>query len=197
MGILGITSYLCRSMARAKTLLKNDQFRLTLDRLCYEIIENYPAAQEKCIIGIQERGIFLAERIAERLAILEPGINMNVGKLDITFYRDDFRIRTEPIKARETDIEFNIDGKDVILVDDVLFSGRTIHAAMTALQDFGRPAKVELLVMVDRRFNRHLPIQANYTGLVVDAYDEAYVKVEYNHVEEEDRILLFSAKSAK
>lgn len=184
-------------MARAKTLLKNEQFRLTLDRLCYEIIENYPAAKEKCIIGIQERGIFLAARIAERLAKLERGSKMNVGKLDITFYRDDYRIRTEPIKASETDIEFDIDGKDVILVDDVLFSGRTIHAAMTALQDFGRPSKIELLVMVDRRFNRHLPIQPNYTGIVVDAYDEAYVKVEYNHVEEEDKILLFSAKTAK
>ena len=137
-------------MARAKTLLKNEQFRLTLDRLCYEIIENYPSEKEKCIIGIQERGVFLAERIAERLAKLEKGSNMNVGKLDITFYRDDYRLRTEPINANETDIEFSIDGKDVILVDDVLFSGRTIHAAMAALQDFGRPSKMELLVMVDR-----------------------------------------------
>jgi len=184
-------------MARAKTLLKNDQFRLTLDRLCYEIIENYPAVNEKCIIGIQERGIFLVERFAERLTMLERGSKMNDGKLDITIYRDEKRIRTEPIKASETDIEFDIDGKDVILVDDVLFSGRTIHAAMAALQDFGRPSKIELLVMVDRRFNRHLPIQPNYTGIVVDAYDEAYVKVEYNHVEEEDKILLFSAKTAK
>lgn len=184
-------------MARAKTLLKNEQFRLTLDRLCYEIIENYPLDKEKCIIGIQERGVFLAERIAERLAKLEKGSKMNVGKLDITFYRDDYRLRTKPIKASETDIEFSVDGKDVILVDDVLFSGRTIHAAMAALQDFGRPSKIELLVMVDRRFNRHLPIQANYAGLVVDAYDEAYVKVEYNHIEQEDRILLFSAKSMK
>lgn len=184
-------------MARAKTLLKNEQFRLTLDRLCYEIIENYPSAKEKCIIGIQERGVFLAERIAERLAKLEKGSNMNLGKLDIAFYRDDFRLRTEPIEARATDIEFSIEGKDVILVDDVLFSGRTIHAAMAALQDLGRPSRIELLVMVDRRFNRHLPIQANYTGLVVDAYDESYVRVEYKHIEEEDRILLFSAKSNK
>lgn len=184
-------------MARAKTLLKNEQFRLTLDRLCYEIIENYPAAREKCIIGIQERGVYLAERIAERLAKLEKGSNMRFGKLDITFYRDDYRIRLEPIKASETDIEFSIEGKDVILIDDVLFSGRTIHAAMAALQDLGRPSRIELLVMVDRRFNRHLPIQANYTGLVVDAYDEAYVKVEYENIDEEDRILLFSAKSNK
>ncbi len=184
-------------MARAKTLLKNEQFRLTLDRLCYEIIENYPSAREKCIIGIQERGVLLADRIAERLAKLEKGSNMKVGKLDITFYRDDYRLRTVPIKASETDIEFSIEGKDVILIDDVLFSGRTIHAAMAALQDLGRPSRIELLVMVDRRFNRHLPIQANYTGLVVDAYDEAYVKVEYHNIEEEDRILLFSAKSSK
>lgn len=179
-------------MAKAKTLLKNEQFRLTLDRLCYEIIENYPAADLKCIIGIQERGVYLAERIVERLRVLEKNINLKVGKLDITFYRDDFRIRTELLKANETDIEFSIDGKDVILIDDVLYSGRTINAAMAALQDFGRPSKIELLVMVDRRFNRHLPIQPNYTGLVVDAYDEAYVKVEFQHLEgeSEDRILL-------
>lgn len=179
-------------MARAKTLLKNDQFRFTLDRLCYEIIENYPKDKVKCIIGIQERGVYLAQRIAERLKILEKGTQLQVGKLDITFYRDDYRIRTQPIKASETDIEFSIDGQDVILVDDVLFSGRTIHAAMAALQDFGRPSRIELLVMVDRRFNRHLPIQPDYTGIVVDAYDEAYVKVEFQHLsgENEDRILL-------
>ena len=182
-------------MARAKTLLKNERFRLTLDRLCYEIIENYPIDKEKCIIGIQERGVYLAERIVERLTTLEKGSKIQSGKLDITFYRDDYRIRTKPIAASETNMNFDIEGKDVILVDDVLYSGRTIHAAMSALQDFGRPAKVELLVMVDRRFNRHLPIQANYTGLIVDAYDEAYVKVEYNHIEAEDRILLYQAKS--
>lgn len=182
-------------MARAKTLLKEDQFRLTLDRLCYEVIENYQADQTKCIIGIQERGVLLADRIAERMLKLEKGTKIKQGKLDITFYRDDFRLRTEPLKANETDIEFSIDGKDVILVDDVLYSGRTIHAAMAALQDFGRPSRIELLVMVDRRFNRHFPIQSNYTGLVVDAYDDAYVRVEYDHVEgESDRILLYSAK---
>jgi len=161
-------------MARAKTLLKNERFRLTLDRLCYEIIENYPIDKEKCIIGIQERGVYLAERIVERLTTLEKGSKIQSGKLDITFYRDDYRIRTKPIAASETNMNFDIEGKDVILVDDVL---------------------VELLVMVDRRFNRHLPIQANYTGLIVDAYDEAYVKVEYNHIEAEDRILLYQAKS--
>lgn len=185
-------------MARAKTLLKDDRFRLTLDRLCYEIIENYPKDKQKCIIGIQERGVHLAKRIVDRLKSLESGTEVQSGKLDITFYRDDFRIRNTLLQASETDIDFNLDGADVILVDDVLFSGRTINAAMAALQDFGRPAKIELLVMVDRRFNRHLPIQANYAGLVVDALDEAYVKVEFANLpgEDQDRILLKNKPSS-
>ena len=111
------------------------------------------------------------------------------------FYRDDFRTREIPIRANQTDIEFLLDGKHVILIDDVLYSGRTIQSALSALQDFGRPASIHLLVMVDRRFNRHLPIQPDYSGIVVDSLDEAYVKVEHTHVDGQDRVLLFPVKN--
>jgi pyrimidine operon attenuation protein/uracil phosphoribosyltransferase len=114
--------------------------------------------------------------------------------LDITFYRDDFRIRETPLAASTTNMDFLVDDRKVILIDDVLYTGRTIHAALTALQHYGRPKQVELIALVDRRFNRHLPIQSDYIGLTVDAVDEAYVKVEWKEIEGSDKILLFSNK---
>jgi len=109
-----------------------------------------------------------------------PGIkSIRYGKLDVTFYRDDFRTRNKPLTANETDIDFLVDGQQVVLIDDVLYTGRTIRAALDALQHYGRPDKVELLSLVDRRFNRHLPIQSDYTGITVDAVDEAHVMVDW------------------
>ena len=103
-------------------------------------------------------------------------------------------MRDTPLKAAETKIDFLIENKQVLLVDDVLYTGRTVHAAMSALQDFGRPQKIEMLCMVDRRFNRHFPIKADYQGIVVDALDEAYVKVNWKEKHGEDQVLLFSGK---
>lgn len=181
-------------MSRGKTILAKERFKLTVERLCLELIEQYGDFSDACIIGVQERGVLLADRVIERLKVLAPKAALEYGKLDITFYRDDFRTRTTPLKASTTEINFLIENKRVILIDDVLYTGRTIHAALAALQDFGRPAKVELLTLVDRRFNRHLPIMSDYTGLTVDALDEAYVKVEWENLDGQDRILLFSAK---
>jgi pyrimidine operon attenuation protein/uracil phosphoribosyltransferase len=113
------------------------------------------------------------------------------GKLDITFYRDDFRHREKPLRANVTEMDFIVEDANVVLVDDVLYTGRTVQAALTALQHYGRPCKVELLALVDRRFNRDLPIKADYSGIRVDALDEAYVKVEWQQTEGEDRILIF------
>ena len=150
-----------------------------------------------CIIGIQERGVFLADRLYDIIESKQPhGVPLR-GKLDITFYRDDYRIRQDPLKASSTHIDYSVDGKKVILVDDVLYSGRTIHAAMAALQDLGRPEKVELVTMVDRRFNRHLPIAPDYVGITVDALDEAYVRVRWKEAEGKDEILFFSANPSK
>ena len=181
-------------MNKGKTILAKERFKLTIERLCHELIEEYEDFSNTCIIGIQERGVLLADRVIDRLRQLSPKTTFEYGKLDITFYRDDFRTRETPLKASTTEIGFLIEKKRVILIDDVLYTGRTIQAALAAIQDFGRPAQVELLTLVDRRFNRHLPIMSDYTGITVDALDEAYVKVEWENIDGQDRILLFSAK---
>ena len=110
------------------------------------------------------------------------------------FYRDDFRKRNEPIRAASTEIDFLVENKNVILIDDVLYTGRTIHAAMSALQDFGRPSMIELLCLIDRRFNRQFPIMSNYTGMVVDALNEAYVRVDWDKKNNSAEVLLFANK---
>lgn len=179
-------------MARGKVILDGARFQLTIERLCRQLIENYGDFADTCLIGIQQNGIPLTERIAQRLRELIPDVKFHYGKLDVTFYRDDFRHREKSLAGNATVINFLVEDKKVILIDDVLYTGRTIHAAMSALQDFGRPAKVELLAMIDRRFNRHLPIQCNYTGMAVDSLDEAYVKVEWKEKDGADCIRLFS-----
>ncbi|MEM1122087.1 MAG: bifunctional pyr operon transcriptional regulator/uracil phosphoribosyltransferase PyrR [Bacteroidota bacterium] len=177
-------------MKKSKTILKEERFALTIDRLCHQLIEKYDDFTDTCLIGIQEGGVLMADRINQRLVELLGVESIEYGKLDITFYRDDFRTRAKPLKASSTEMDFIIEGKKVILVDDVLYTGRSVHAAMTALQHYGRPNNVELMVMVDRRFRRDLPIQPNYAGLAIDALDEAYVKVEWAEIDQKDQIIL-------
>ncbi len=178
-------------MSDHRVILYNSQFELTIKRLAHQLIENYDDFNNTSIIGIQETGVYTANRIVQVLQDL--GISVEFGKLDITFYRDDYRLRAEPLKASSTEIDFSLDGKRVILVDDVLYTGRTIHAAMSALQDIGRSSHVELVVMVDRRFNRHLPIKADYVGLTVDALEQAYVRVKWKDIDGADEILFFES----
>jgi pyrimidine operon attenuation protein / uracil phosphoribosyltransferase len=179
-------------MNAGKLILPPERFQLTLERLCYLILENHRTLENVCIIGIQERGVYLAERLVSTIADIADTTPLRFGKLDITFYRDDFRRRDTPLRASSTDIDFLVEKKDVILVDDVLYTGRTVHAAMSAVSDFGRPSRIELLCMVDRRFNRQFPIRADYVGITVDSVDAAYVSVEHAHINGEDRVLLFS-----
>jgi pyrimidine operon attenuation protein/uracil phosphoribosyltransferase len=179
-----------------RIILTRDRFQLTIDRLCHQLIEEFDDFQDTCLIGIQPRGVFLANRLHARLLEILGISHIDYGRLDITFYRDDFRTRDKPLKANVTEMDFLVEGKKVLLVDDVLYTGRTVQAALTALQHFGRPNKVELIAMVDRRFNRHLPIAADFTGVLVDAVDEAYVRVEWRENEGEDQVLLFSSKQA-
>ena len=181
-------------MSKGRVIIEDARFSLTIDRLCHQLIEHYDDFSETCIVGIQPRGVFLSDRIAQRLQEIIGEPRFKYGKLDITFYRDDFRIRNKPLEASSMEMDFLVDDQRVILIDDVLYTGRTIHAAMTALQHYGRPANVELLALIDRRFNRHLPIAGDYVGLTVDALDEAYVKVEWQESSGHDRVLLYPEK---
>ena len=160
-----------------KLILDSDLLDITVSRLCQQLIENHNTFSDSVIIGMQPRGIFLAEIIHKNLEKVLKG-KIPLGYLDATFHRDDFRRREEPIKASESRIPFIIEKKKVILVDDVLFTGRTIRAAMDAMIAFGRPAKVELLVMIDRRYNRELPIAPDYVGRTVNTLASQRVLVE-------------------
>lgn len=160
-----------------KLILDSRLLDLTLNRLCQQLIENHAHFNDAVILGLQPRGRYLAEMIHAKLE-KEIKKKIALGFLDVTFHRDDFRRREEPIKASETRIPFVIEGKQVILVDDVLYTGRTVRAALDAMISFGRPAKVELLVLVDRRHTRDLPIAADYVGRYVDTMDSQRVLVE-------------------
>ncbi len=181
-------------MKKGKIILQSERFALTIDRLCHQLIEVYDDFADTCLVGIQEGGVMMGNRIQQRLQKILGTKTIEYGKLDITFYRDDFRTRLKPLKASATEMNFLIEDKKVILLDDVLYTGRTVQAAMTALQHYGRPQNVELMTMVDRRFNRHLPIQSDYVGLTVDALDEAYVQVEWAEIDGRDSIILFKRK---
>lgn len=181
-------------MKKGKVILKKERFALTIDRLCHQLIEDYDDFSNACLIGIQLGGVLMANRIQQRLLDILEVDAIDYGKLDITFYRDDFRTRTKPLKANTTELDFLVEDKDVILIDDVLYTGRSVQAALTALNHYGRPKSVKLMTMVDRRFNRHLPILGNYTGIRIDALDEAYVKVEWEETDGKDSILLFEEK---
>ena len=168
-------------ISAVKTILSNEQLQLTIQRLSHQLIENHYPFTDTVIVGLQPRGIFLADRIVEAIQSNYPDTKLLYGKLDITFYRDD--VHKELHVANQTTINFNIENKNVILIDDVLYTGRTIRAAMDALVDFGRPAKVELLVLVDRRFNRQLPIQPDYTGKAIDSILSQKVTVDWQKPE--------------
>ncbi len=183
-------------MTKGRVILKSKRLNLMIDRLCHQLIENYDNFENACLIGVQPRGVYFADRIHKQLQSILKIKNIEYGKLDITFHRDDFRTREKPLKASVTEIDFLVEDKQVILVDDVLYTGRTIQAAMSALQHFGRPEKVELVALVDRRYNRHLPIQSDYIGLTIDAIDEAYVKVEWEEHEGNDQVILYQNKQS-
>lgn len=175
-------------------LLEGAKFQITVRRLCQQLIENHGDFSNAVLIGIQPRGTYLAERIQKEIQRM-TGKEVQLGILDITFYRDDFRMKgASPLTANSTVIDFIVDGKDVVLIDDVLWTGRTIRSAMDAMQAFGRPAKMELLVLVDRRFSRQIPIQPDYIGIQVDSIDSQKVIVSWQEVDSGDSIVLVTEK---
>ncbi|WP_282018895.1 bifunctional pyr operon transcriptional regulator/uracil phosphoribosyltransferase PyrR [Salegentibacter mishustinae] len=175
-----------------RILLNAVEINIILHRLACQLVENHTDFKNTVIIGIQPRGVFLAERIIKILQE-EYGItDLNYGNLDITFYRDDFRRGEKPLEANKTKIDFIVEDKKVIFIDDVLYTGRSIRAALTAVQSFGRPAEIELLSFIDRRFSRHLPIQPDYNGRQVDAINEEKVIVNWKENDGEDVVYLVS-----
>ena len=171
-----------------KSLLNGQQIQLTIKRLANQVLENHVELNNTVLIGIQPRGIYLSDRIVQEIKNEVSTVKIYYGKLDITFYRDD--IRTELHVPNKTDILFSIEGKRVVLIDDVLYTGRTIRAALDALMDFGRPQKVELMVLIDRRYSRELPIQPDYTGKWIDSIVTQKVKVLWKEKDERDEVVL-------
>lgn len=161
-----------------RLILDNRLLDVTIQRLCEQLIENHLDFNNTVLMGMQPRGIFLAERIKKRL-MERLNKEIPVGYLDTTFHRDDFRRREAPLAASETHVPFLVEDKRVILIDDVLFTGRTVRAAMDAMISFGRPRQVELLILIDRKYTRDLPIQADYLGQSVNTLKSQRVLVEW------------------
>lgn len=172
------------------TLISEQQLPSIIKRLAHQILETYPGLENTVIVGLQPRGVFLSDKIVAALKQEIPAEQVQYGKLDITFYRDD--IRRELHLGAETNLPFSIEGKTVILIDDVLFTGRTIRAALDALLSFGRPSKVRLCVLVDRKPSRELPIQPDFTGKEMDTLTPFKVKVRWKENEGVDDVILIS-----
>lgn len=175
-----------------KVLLNSKEVDIILHRLACQLVENHTTFDNSVLIGIQPRGIFLANRIQKILKEEYQLQNVRLGALDITFYRDDFRRSEKILEANKTKIDFLVEDRRVVFIDDVLFTGRSIRAALTAIQSFGRPKDIELLTLIDRRFSRHLPIQPDYNGRQVDSINEEKVKVHWKENEGEDAVYVIN-----
>ena len=171
-----------------KAILTQEQLSITIRRLTHQILENHLNIDNLVFIGIQPRGIFLSDKIIQEVRQLQPGKTIQYGKMDITFYRDD--VRKELHIPNQTNVPFSIENKIVILIDDVLYTGRTIRAGLDALLDFGRPEKVELCVLIDRRYSRQLPIQADYIGKSIDSIISQKVKVYWEKRDGKEEVVL-------
>jgi pyrimidine operon attenuation protein/uracil phosphoribosyltransferase len=175
-----------------QVILNKRHFELTVNRLCYQLIESHNDFSNTVLIGLQPRGVNVVARLKSQLeAIL--GKEVVCGNLDITFYRDDFRRREKPLIPSATNIDFVIEGKNVVLVDDVLYTGRTIRAGIEGLMEYGRPKSVELLVLIDRKKGREVPIEATYVGKEVESFDNQRVRVMWkSEGEKEDHVIFLN-----
>ena len=177
-------------MIKERQILNQQDIDITIERLCQQLIEHHNDFNNTVIVGVQPRGTLLSNRIIDQLKQLLKTTNIESGNLDISFYRDDLRRREEPIVPQVMDMNLSLEGKNVVLIDDVLFTGRSIRSAIDALMAFGRPKSVELLALINRRFSRHLPIQPNYVGRTIDALETEKVIVEWKEINGKDRVLM-------
>lgn len=176
------------------TLLASKAFGLTITRLCHQLIEDHGDLRGVALIGLQPRGVLLSRRLRAALKDILGDEHLAYGELDITFHRDDFRHRAAPPTPNATQLDFALDERKVVLVDDVLFTGRSIRAGLDALLAFGRPAAVQLLVLIDRRFSRELPIAPDYVGRWVDSIGDQRVTVQWQEEDGHDRVLLHQSE---
>jgi len=170
-----------------KILLSHTELNITLQRLAHQLVEQHDDFEDAAIVGIQPRGVQLSDRLVALLQQITGNDRIFYGKLDITFHRDDLHSGAAMHRPNENNIPFSVEGRTVILVDDVLHTGRTIRAAMDALMDYGRPSRIELLTLIDRKFSREIPVQSDYTGRSIDTIMSQKVIVEWSP---EARILL-------
>ena len=177
-------------MIEQRQLLSQDDIAITIERLCQQLIESHDNFDNTIIVGVQPRGSLLSNRIIDKLQPQLKDVKIESGNIDISFYRDDLRRREQPIVPEVMDMNVTVEGKDVVLIDDVLYTGRSIRSALDALMTFGRPKSVELLTLINRRFSRHLPIQPNYVGRTIDILDTEKVIVEWKEINGNDRVLM-------
>ena len=175
---------------KQKKLLDKFTLDVLLNRLSCELIENHFDFQNSVLIGLQPRGIFVLSKLVKKLKDKYLIPNLKYGKLDTTFFRDDFRRKKEQPKASFSNINFDIENKRVVLIDDVLYTGRSIRAALIAIESYGRPINIELLTLINRRFSRHLPIQPDYVGLNVDTLQNDRVNVNLQGSNIEDAVYI-------
>ncbi len=164
-------------MMPKKVLLDSKKIDIILNRLVCQLVENHKDFDNTVLIGLQPRGAFLVEKILEIFNNEYPNIEIKSGILDFTFFRDDFRRSEKTLSASSTQINFSVENKNVVLIDDVLFTGRSIKAAMSSMDSYGRPNSIELLVLIDRRYKREIPIKANYCGAKIDTFKGDRVNV--------------------
>ena len=178
------------SMLNEREILDQDSIKLTIERLCHQLIEAHKEFNNTVIIGVQPRGTFLNNRIIKKLKEINSTVKIKSGNVDISFYRDDLMRREKPIIPETMDIDITLEDKKIVLVDDVLFTGRSIRSAIDAVMSFGRPKSIELLTLINRRFTRDLPIQPNYVGKNIDVMDSEKIIVEWQEISNIDRVLI-------
>jgi pyrimidine operon attenuation protein / uracil phosphoribosyltransferase len=177
-------------MLEEREILNRESIIIIIERLCHQLIEVHKTFDNTVLIGVQPRGTYLNNRILKKLKLIISNSEIRSGNVDISFYRDDLMRREKPIVPEVMDINISLEGKNIVLIDDVLFTGRSIRSAIDALMTFGRPKSVELLTLIDRRFSRHLPIQPNYVGKKIDAMDSEKIIVEWEENSGIDRVLM-------
>ncbi len=184
-----------RGIMVTKTLIGPVEIDVILHRLACQLVENHNDFKNTVLIALQPRGIPVLNRLQKILKADYNISNLKVGRLDTTFYRDDFRRRDSPLQANQTHIDFLVEGKRVVFIDDVLFTGRSIRAALDAVLSFGRPSEIELMVLIDRRFSRELPIQPDYVGRQVDSIASERVLVDWDDEKEQNRVSIIQTPS--